>query len=118
MKRLGENTKKLMGGLSVLKDKLTMTRSKVYLALVSMMTTGMTTVSAKGAAGADAKWDSVIDFLTPWISRMGGLIVLIGAIEFGLAFKSDDAEGKTRGIRTIIAGCIVFAVGLSTDTFL
>ena len=68
--------------------------------------------------GADAKWNAVISFILPWISRLGGVVVLIGAIEFGLAFKSDDAEGKTKGMRTVIAGCIVIAVGLSSSTFL
>ncbi len=67
---------------------------------------------------AEAKWDSVIGFILPWITRLGGVVILIGAIEFGLAFKSDDAEGKTKGMRTIIAGCIVTAVGASSDIFL
>lgn len=76
--------------------------------------------SAAGTSGtnADAKWDAVIGFILPWITRLGGVVILIGAIEFGLAFKSDDAEGKTRGMRTIIAGCIVTAVGASSSTFL
>lgn len=68
--------------------------------------------------GADAKWNAMISFILPWISRLGGVVLLIGAVEFGLAFKSDDAEGKTKGMRTAIAGCIVIAVGLSSSTFL
>lgn len=70
------------------------------------------------SATAEAKWNSVIDFILPWIQRLGGVVILIGAVEFGLAFKSDDAEGKTKGLRTVIAGCIVFAVGLSSSIFL
>lgn len=67
---------------------------------------------------AEQKWDTVIGFIVPWITRLGGVVILIGAVEWGLAFKSDDAEGKTKGMRTIIAGCIVTAVGLSSDIFL
>lgn len=70
------------------------------------------------AATAEDKWNSVISFILPWISRLGGVVILIGAVEFGLAFKNDDAEGKTKGMRTVIAGCIVVAVGLSSSTFL
>lgn len=93
-----------------------------YLAL-SLMVCGMlapaNVASASGTTTtAEAKWDAVIGFITPWISRLGGVVILIGAIEFGLAFKSDDAEGKTKGMRTVIAGCIVFAIGLSSDIFL
>jgi len=70
------------------------------------------------AYGADAKWNAMISFILPWIQRLGGVVLLIGAVEFGLAFKNDDAEGKTKGMRTAIAGCIVIAVGLSSTTFL
>lgn len=73
---------------------------------------------AGGSSSAEDKWDTVIGFITPWIQRLGGVVILIGAIEFGLAWKNDDAEQKTKGMRTIIAGCIVWAVGMSTDVFL
>lgn len=74
-------------------------------------------VSAAGDPGSD-KWDAIIGFILPWISRLGGVVILIGGIEFGLAWKNDNAEKKTQGMRTIIAGCIVTAVGLSSDLFL
>lgn len=77
-----------------------------------------TTPAPPASTSAEAKWETVIGFIIPWITRLGGVVVLIGAIEFGLAFKNDDAEGKTKGMRTIIAGCIVTAVGLSSDIFL
>lgn len=67
---------------------------------------------------AEAKWDTIIGFIVPWVERLGGVVIFIGAVEFGLAFKDNDAEGKTKGMRTIIAGAIVFAVALSSDIFL
>ena len=70
------------------------------------------------ATAAQDKWNTLIGFVLPWISRLGGVILLIGAVEFGIAFKGDDAEGKTKGMRTAIAGCIVIAIGLSAGTFL
>jgi len=79
--------------------------------------TGTGTGTGTGSSAED-KWDAVIGFITPWITRLGGVVILIGAIEFGLAWKNDDAEKKTQGMRTVIAGCIVFAVGCSTDIFL
>jgi hypothetical protein len=69
-------------------------------------------------ASAEAKWDNVISFLLPWITRLGGVVMLLGGIEFGLGFKSDDVESKTKGLRTLIAGAIVIAVGLSSNIFL
>lgn len=81
-------------------------------------TTAYAANTTNNGTTAEAKWDTVIDFIVPWISRLGGVVILIGAVEFGLAFKNDDAEGKTKGMRTIIAGCIVTAVGFSADIFL
>lgn len=88
--------------------------------LMGMNTTNVYAAGAgtTGATSADAKWNAVIGFIVPWITRLGGAVVLIGAVEWGLAFKNDDAEGKTKGMRTLIAGCIVTAVGLSSNLFL
>lgn len=65
-----------------------------------------------------AAWDNVIGFLVPWIGRLGGAVMLIGGIMFGLAFKNDDADGKTRALQTLIAGAIVVAVGAASNIFL
>lgn len=114
---LKEKEKKLF---TWVKAKKAMILSCIYGACFDAMTmtAHATGGGAGGGSGADAKWDAVINFILPWITRLGGVVILIGAVEFGLAFKSDDAEGKTRGMRTIIAGCIVTAVGLSSSTFL
>ena len=46
------------------------------------------------------------------------VILFVGGVMFGLGWKNDDADGKTRGINTIIAGAIVVAVaGLSSQFF-
>ncbi len=73
--------------------------------------------AVKSDAGTDA-WTNVMNFIIPWIGRLGGAVMLIGGIMFGLAFKNDDADGKTRGIQTLIAGAIVVAVGVSSNIFL
>jgi hypothetical protein len=117
MKNLQQHSRNsIKGKMKKVAEKLWNLRWQITLFMLSVCSVPPTTALAAG--GADAKWQSVISFITPWIGRMGGLVILIGAVEFGLAFKSDDAEGKTRGIRTIVAGCIVFAVGASTSTFL
>ena len=91
---------------------------------ISLLTYGViapiniASASGTSTATAESQWDNVIGFITPWIQRLGGVVILIGAVEFGLAWKNDDAEGKTKGMRTVIAGCIVWAVGMSSDIFL
>jgi hypothetical protein len=75
--------------------------------------------AAPPAADADAleRWNAVLGLLTPWIGRLGGVVMLIGGIMFGLGFKNDDADSKTRGLQTLVAGAIVIAVGASYQTF-
>lgn len=100
--------------------KKTILATYVALAMADLFSIRTFASEETGGSGgaAESKWDAVIGFILPWITRLGGVVILIGAIEFGLAFKSDDAEGKTKGMRTIIAGCIVTAVGASSNIFL
>jgi len=78
------------------------------------------TVLAAATAAIDANnvFDSVMQFLVPWIQKLGGVVMLIGGIMFGLGFKNDDADSKTRGVQTLVAGAIVIAVGAGYLTFL
>jgi hypothetical protein len=41
----------------------------------------------------------------------------VGAIMFGLAIKDENADGKQRGLMTMISGFVVFAITLSLDLF-
>ena len=67
---------------------------------------------------ADSLWKTVADLLKTWVTRLGGTVMFVGGIMFGLGWKNDDADGKTRGINTVIAGAIVCAVAVSAGTFM
>ena len=66
---------------------------------------------------ADALWNTIANLIQTWVTRLGGVVMFVGGIMFGLGWKSDDAEQKSRGISTIIAGAIVVAVAGLTGTF-
>lgn len=66
---------------------------------------------------ADALWQTISGLIQTWVTRLGGVVMFVGGIMFGLGWKSDDAEQKSRGISTIIAGAIVIAVAALTGTF-
>lgn len=83
---------------------------KVLLVLplcISMLTV---TVSASGGADAEGFIDSVIELLQTWIPRLGGMVIVVGGIQFGLGFKDDNADQKTRGMQCMIGGAIVAAI--------
>jgi hypothetical protein len=78
---------------------------------------GMAAQPAGGDAGVQ-QWNAIINMLLPWINRLGAVVMLLGGIMFGLAFKNDDADGKTRALQTLVAGGVVIAVGAGATQFL
>ena len=73
--------------------------------------------AAPPAAGADAAYQTVIEFFITWLTRVGMLVGLIGAIMFALAIKNNDAEQKQAGLTTLVAGFVVAAVCGAADMF-
>lgn len=69
------------------------------------------------AFAADALWHTIANLIQTWVTRLGGVVMFVGGIMFGLGWKSDDAEQKSRGISTLIAGAIVIAVAALTGQF-
>lgn len=88
--------------------------NRIAICMACAMLMG-TTVFA--AAGVDVLWQTIAGLIETWVTRLGGVVMLVGGIMFGLGWKSDDAEQKSRGISTIIAGAIVVAIAALTGTF-
>jgi len=66
---------------------------------------------------AETLWTDLTTLIGTWVTRLGGVVIFVGAVMFALGWKSDDAEQKSRGISTIIAGAIVTAVAFMVDVF-
>ncbi len=79
--------------------------------MISVMMYGM------AFASADALWNTISGLIQTWVNRLGGVVMFVGGVMFALGWKSDDAEQKSRGISTIIAGAIVVAISAMTGTF-
>lgn len=74
-------------------------------------------VKPTGSGTQDALWGEITTLITTWVTRLGGVVMFVGGIMFGLGWKSDDAEQKSRGVSTIIAGAIVIAVAALASKF-
>lgn len=72
---------------------------------------------APAGSGADAMWSTITGLIGTWVTRLGGVVMFVGGIMFGLGWKSDDAEQKSRGISTVISGAIVTALAALIGTF-
>ena len=70
-----------------------------------------------GAASAEKLWTTLSTLIGKWVLRLGGVVIFVGGVMFALGWKNDDAEQKTRGIQTIIAGAIVMALAGMVNVF-
>lgn len=103
----GSILKKIGKGIERHYDKV------ICVMLMAIMISG--TVFA--ADNSDALWNTVAGLIEKWVTRLGGVIVFVGGIMFGLGWRSDDAEQKSRGVSTMAAGGIVIAVAALTSQF-
>lgn len=85
--------------------------------MVVIMTASVAGATATSPKKAEDLWTSMTNLIETWVTRMGGVVMFVGGVTFGLGWKSDDAEQKSRGISTLIAGAIVTAVAALAGTF-
>ncbi len=89
----------------------------ITIMFMSIMFCIMLSNTAFATSNADALWNQVHGLIGKWVTRLGGVVMFIGFVMFGLGWKNDDAEGKSRGISTIIAGGIVGGAAAMIGTF-
>jgi len=96
-------------------------RKILTIAMLAVVMVSALSISASAAApaggGAEQTYQTVIQFFITWLTRIGMLVGLVGAIMFALAIKSNDAEQKQAGLLTMVAGFVVAAVCGAADMF-
>lgn len=119
-KEMTKNTEKNM--IDMVKDKVQKVSAYLYknkTAIATIMwVVLLITPQIIFADNGDTEWTWLTDIITKWIKRVGGLFMLIGAVEFGLGWKDNRADDKVQGVRILIAGVIVYGVVFSAKTFL
>lgn len=109
-------------------QKLNDKRKKLVLIVGMFIVTNMMTAltafadtSGGGGLSADtgkAQFSELINFFAVWMQRIGAVVALVGAGMFAFANKSDDPEGRQRGINTMVSGIMVFAIFAAADWFI
>lgn len=69
------------------------------------------------ALQGEAQFMTVIAWMARWMQYVGLIVAFFGAVQIGFAFRSDDAEGKNKGMRATAAGFIVFAISAAIGFF-
>ena len=93
-----------------IKDKLTVIGGTIA-------STFILTSSKVYAASGTESIDAFISFACDWLTKIGGVIALIGGVMFALGWQREDAEGKSRGLMTLMAGFMLVAIAQSKGLF-
>lgn len=76
--------------------------------------------STTKVSAADSNTDSIdgfIVFVCDWLLKIGGVVALVGAVMFALGWQREDADGKSRGLMTMMAGFMIVAISQSKGLF-
>lgn len=66
--------------------------------------------AASGSGDADTAYQNVINVILTWIRRIGAAVALFGGVMLALGLKRDEADQKENGIKTMVAGFVVWAI--------
>lgn len=96
------------------KEKIT----KVGFSLNAVALSFMLASTRVYAAGSNTdSIDGFIDFICDWLAKIGGVVALVGGVLFALGWQREDAEGKSRGLMTLMAGFMLIAISQAPDIF-
>ena len=105
VKKFKENRK-----VNKLKEKVTVLTGAIGSSMI-LLTSRVYADSNTGSI------DSFINFACDWLTKIGGVIALVGGVMFALGWQREDAEGKSRGLMTLIAGLMLVAIAQSKNLF-
>ncbi len=120
LSKLGTKAKDFFMSLKRKKAKLTAQLTAAITSAIALAAPAFAEAAGGGggSGAGEAQFNAVINFFATWIGRIGLIVGFVGAIMFGLAIKNDDADAKTRGLMTLAAGFVVFAVTQAMDMFI
>ena len=109
-----ENTrkKKLVNWLKDKKTHMTMALTLAYANFAIP-----TNIYGADTAGTANFTNLLETWLKPWLSQIGGIVMLIGGIQFALAWQRQDSESKSSAMLTVMAGAMVAGLAVAWGTF-
>ena len=92
-------------------------KEKFKILCASIFTTLILATEQVYAASNTESIDGFINFACDWLVKIGGVIALVGGVMFALGWQREDAEGKSRGLMTLMAGFMLVAIAQSKNLF-
>lgn len=81
--------------------------SAAFIAATSAVVASVGSVFAGGGTTGTQVITNFVNQINTWLIAIGGVVVLVGIIQFALSFQREDSEGKSRALMTIMAGALV-----------
>ena len=85
----------------------------IFVATIMVAPTVFASLSAD-----TSNYAMVMKFIATWTTYLGAGIAFFGTIQLAFGFRSDDAEGKNKGLRSMIAGLIVIGIAAAVEIFI
>lgn len=105
---------KLIEKIKINKTKL---KNKLTIFGGTIASTFILASSRVYAASGTESIDAFINFACDWLTKIGGVVALVGGVMFALGWQREDAEGKSRGLMTLMAGFMLVAIAQSKNLF-
>ena len=103
--------------INKIKTKKSKIKGKITVTVGSFASAIILTHSRVLADSNTGSIDSFINFACDWLTKIGGVIALVGGVMFALGWQREDAEGKSRGLMTLMAGFMLVAIAQSKNLF-
>ena len=97
--------------------KINKLKEKIIILTGGMTSTFLMFTTQVYADSNTGSIDSFINFACDWLTKIGGVIALVGGVMFALGWQREDAEGKSRGLMTLMAGFMLVAIAQSKNLF-
>lgn len=105
-------------GILKMNQKLRRKVAKSMVAMQSFAVSFMLMTSNVYAVGSNtSSVDAFITFICDWLMKIGGIVAMIGGVLFALGWQREDAEGKSRGLMTMMAGFMLVAIAQAPNIF-
>lgn len=112
-----ENKNMIKEEINQLKQKKKLMQAKFIIGATAAVTgTNLYAGGLDDQAGTDI-WNAFLGFMATWMGRIGIGVLIFGAFQTAFGFKNDDADAKTKGLKTAASGIMVFALSKSIDFF-
>jgi len=93
-----------------LNNYLKITTSVLVCTMLILSFTTTVFANPLDATRGEEQFNSLVEFLATWIGRIGGVVAFVGVVQFALGVKSQNPDEKINGLKTLVAGIMVFAV--------